>query len=85
MMPQVHHDQDVQEILERTYKRWEANSPREKTIVLKSVVKQALRNLHRINGVDETMCFLWPMMEKMNKQLEEVNKAKGVQHVRQAS
>jgi len=73
MIAETHHQKDVAEILERTAQRWECQTPSDRATMLKSVAVEALRGLVRVEGVDGTMCFLWPIMQKMNEKLELIN------------
>lgn len=77
------HEQDAKKIIEITGKRWGWTGPVEKAKLFEVMATQALRGLVKIMGIDHTMCFLWPIMEKLNAELEK--QTPGVGHDKAAN
>ncbi|MGR6871205.1 hypothetical protein ACU6U9_02600 [Pseudomonas sp. HK3] len=55
--------------LESVCKRFGAVSDQQYIDTLQFIVRQSLRELVRIEDEDKAMCFLWPIMKKLNSQL----------------
>jgi len=73
MIDQVHHEPEAKKVLARVQTVWDCQTAEQKVLALEVMAKTALRELTKLKGLDNTMCFMWPMMEKMNDALQRQN------------